>query len=564
MISSEGLGPRKDYRLVEIRVLPSTDNGVTYPVELEVEGFRTFPIAKLQLDHGRLLALAADPRSYGRALGEMLLAPGALGDAYRETVAVVQARGEAMRVRLRLDPAELYTLGWERVYVPLDGEWQPLAVVAITPFSRYVPEDWESPSPPWERPLRMLAVIASPAGLPGFGLDLIPAGERQTLRALLDGLPNVTVTYLESDTATPPTLNRLRTALADGYHLVHFLCHGAAEAAGTVLYLEDDAGGVVPVRADRLVDAFSAVKTPPRLVFLAACETAARGRYDAFVPLGPTLVARRGLQAVIAMSDRVGIDTARMFTGQFYARLLAHGLADLAMNEARALVQDQWDWGAPILFSRLPDNQLIDFLVGGFYANYLSHTDRAFSMADAALAVAQGKDNGQQVVANLESLIKELSKSHKVLVEYASDFREVDNNPATFAARFKDFYYKFKKHYDSEDWVKEDTSCHKIMAIGQQLLPAVRPFLDKATFDELDKELRFLGDADLNLLELFHEFLEAMNAAVEEIRARVVADDIPGAIARKQDFEAQISPSFRRSKEMLAKMTSSLGHVQAA
>ena len=46
MISSEGLGPRKDYRLVEIRVLPSTDNGVTYPVELEVEGFRTFPLVK--------------------------------------------------------------------------------------------------------------------------------------------------------------------------------------------------------------------------------------------------------------------------------------------------------------------------------------------------------------------------------------------------------------------------------------------------------------------------------------------------------------------------------------
>jgi hypothetical protein len=34
-----------------------------------------------------------------------------------------------------------------------------------------------------------------------------------------------------------------------------------------------------------------------------------------------------------------------LFTGQYLARLLSHGVADLAMNEVRVLTQDQWDWG---------------------------------------------------------------------------------------------------------------------------------------------------------------------------------------------------------------------------
>ena len=92
----------------------------------------------------------------------------------------------------------------------------------------------------------------------------------------------------------------------------------------------------------------------------------------------------------------------------------------------------------------------------------------------------------------------------------------------------------------------------------------MRPLLDAATFAQLEKELDLLGTGDMKLLFLFREFLDAMNTAVEDIWTRVGAGDIAGAMALKRDFEAQISPSFRRSKEMLAQMTSSLGHVQKA
>jgi hypothetical protein len=58
------------------------------------------------------------------------------------------------------------------------------------------------------------------------------------------------------------------------------------------------------------------------------------------------------------MADRVGMAMARQFARQFYDRVLTHGVVDLAVHQARTMVRDQGDWSVPVLFSRLPDNQL--------------------------------------------------------------------------------------------------------------------------------------------------------------------------------------------------------------
>ena len=556
------LAPRADYQTVNVRVFAPPAPGEAYPVEMSVLLWRDFPRVFFHLDHASLDARAADPKAYGLTLGQMLFSDQVLGKAYGETLASVQGRGHGLHIRLQVDPSNLQGLHWERIYHPIAGEWHPLGSTGQTPFSRYVPaQQWDRPFPVADRPLRMLAVTASPKKIVDYGLDPIPAQESQSLHDALDSLPGIKVTYLETGAPTRPTLNEIRKLLADGYHFVHFLCHGARMPAGTVLYLEREDDRVDPVEAERLVEMFKVLKIPPSFCFLAACESAARARVDAFLPLGPALVEDGGLQAVVAMTERVGLHTAQQFAGQFYTRLLAHGLVDLAVNEARALVQDEWDWGSPVLFSRLPDNQLIDFPVGGFSRNYLSHTNSAYTMAGKALIAAR-RDSSQQVVEDLERLIKEMSKSLKVLVDYASSFREVGFDPVTFYARFEEFYNKFKKHYDSQDWVNEDTSCHEIRMLGMQILPAVRPLLDDATFGQLEKELDVLGNADGMLMYFFREFIEALNTAAEEIWVKVGAGDIPEAIALKRDFEAQISPSFRRSKEMLAQMSSSLGLVK--
>ncbi|MBM3188944.1 MAG: CHAT domain-containing protein [Chloroflexi bacterium] len=558
------MGPREEYRTLEIRVFAPFAAGGGYPIELDVPGAPRFA-GTLQLDRTKLLALDRDPAAYGQLLGRAVFADDALVDGYRQLMAVVQSGGGGLRVHLRLDTPELEALRWERLYHPLNSGWQPLGVTAITPFSRWVPiRDWKRPLPVTERPLRMLAVVASPSDLDAYNLDAIAAAESDALRRTLDGLPDVAVTYLATGTSAPPTLNNIRAALASGYHIVHWVCHGAVTPAGRFLYLEGDGGETDPVEAARLVSSLKALSDPPLLCSLAACESGSRGRQDSHTPLGAALVEEGGVHAAVAMADRVGVDTARLFMEQFYSRLLKHGVVDLAVNEARALVQDTWDWGVPVLFSRLPDNQLLDFPIGRFYSGYLTHADRAFYAAGEALASARAEEHGEQLVRDLERLIKELSKSHKVLVDVASQFRRVGRDPDTFADKFETFYYDFTEYYNGEDWVDEDTSCREIWTLAAKVMPRLAPLMDPATFQQLGQELDLLGNADANLIRQFQTYLDEMNAAVEGIWERLGNGDLDGAIQAKRDFEAQITPSFQRSKEMLSQMSGSITAVAAA
>jgi hypothetical protein len=141
--------------------------------------------------------------------------------------------------------------------------------------------------------------------------------------------------------------------------MVHILCHGLRGPDSTLLLLEDREGNADRVTTEQLVRTFNAVDRPPVFCFLAACESAARLRCDAFLPLGPALVEQGDVLAVVSMIDKVGLETAQLFARQFYSRLLAHGFVDLAMNEARAQVQDEWDWGVPVLYTRASNGQLL-------------------------------------------------------------------------------------------------------------------------------------------------------------------------------------------------------------
>src|SRR5688572_4786145 len=107
------IGPREDYQALDVRVFAPAAAADEFRVEMSAPGWRDFPSATLRLDGGQLTALAADATAYGQALGQALFADGALGDGYREAIAAVQARGAGLRVRLRLDPAELQSLHWE-------------------------------------------------------------------------------------------------------------------------------------------------------------------------------------------------------------------------------------------------------------------------------------------------------------------------------------------------------------------------------------------------------------------------------------------------------------------
>ncbi len=562
---AQGLGPLEDYQTIDLRILARSAPNTPYTAEVDVVGWRAFRNLTVALDLDHLDSLEADPHAYGLALGRGVFDPTACGDAYREIMAVFRGRGDGLRVRLMVDAPDLQAIRWERMYHLFDGEWRPLSSTGATPFSRTVPvKQWDRPLPITHRPLRMLAVIASPSAGNPYGLDPIGSEGQSSLHALFDRFADISAVYLESGADRRPTLDELRRALAEGYDLVHFLCHGAQTPGGTVLFLEDQHSAVTPVTAERIISTVKALAAPPVFCFLAVCESAARARYDAFAPLGPALVQDGGVHATAAMTQRVGLNTAQQFTEQFYTRLLAHGVVDLAVNEARALVQDAWDWGAPVLFSRLPDNQLIDFPIGQIYPQYLSHSEHAFHAADEALAAARLEDHGQQLVKDLEALIKELSESHKILAKTASNFRRTGFAPDTFPAKFEAFYYDFKAFYDDQTWVGEGTSCRQITAVGARILPKLGPLMDRAAIDKLREELRFLGQADNDMLRYFREYLELMNQWVEELWTLLMAGQVAEAIAAKRDMDAQISPSLQRSKKVFDDMNKSITAVAAA
>lgn len=342
---------------LELRIFPRTEQG--YPVEItlaEQQEFRRGYAPESLAEWTPGGDLAAD----GQRLFDALLSDAVVREAW------VQARGQAprRRVRLRIDRAapELHALPWEMLHEgPLeeDAVSLPLCAAADTPFSRYLPI-----ALPWggaaERPasIRVLVTISNPDDLAQRELaPLDVAQERQLLESLAS--PHLSFEFL----APPITLERLEAALRQGYHIWHYLGHGAynARRRQAALFMQDAQGHTCPTTDDELAGMLARLEAQakPQLVFLAACQGAARATGDAFLGLAPKLVAI-GAPAVAAMQDFVSIETARKFSTTFYTRLLEHGQVDQASNEARSTLMSarRPDAAVPVLFMRLKSGQL--------------------------------------------------------------------------------------------------------------------------------------------------------------------------------------------------------------
>ncbi|MDX2000600.1 MAG: CHAT domain-containing protein [Thermoanaerobaculia bacterium] len=347
---------------IVIRVRGSS-NGV-FPVELLASGGQDFPAGAL--DAAALLPWVPglDPRADGERLFQALFAHPALAAAWAE----LAGENPRRRLKLWLDPeaAALHPLPWELLSEPWeDGPPRPLAALADTPFSRYLPSR-EAPSPPvLERPFRLLVAIASPEGLPSWLAPLDVAAERAALEAVWAEVPRgeVVATFL----APPISLERLEAELRAGYHGLHLVAHGEFDEhhpegpeAGSVVHLADETGRAQRVTAGAFAALLLRLPERPRLVFLASCATAQRSSDNAWLGFAPPLVAA-GTGAVVAMQAPVLVATARAFATTFYGRLLAHGEVDRAANEARSslLSGDRPGAEVPVLFQRLRSGRLL-------------------------------------------------------------------------------------------------------------------------------------------------------------------------------------------------------------
>ncbi len=302
------------------------------------------------------------PRAYGTLLGEALFA-GAIRDAFVAARSGAGAGG--LRVLLVIEDPELRPLRWERLCAPDGvGGWDFLALDQSTPYSRYLPSLTDRRFPAiGRRDLRALVVLADPPPDNPYGLAPVEAGPTaEAIATALGEIPHDRLGPLPGALG-PASLDALTERITTGgYTLLHLLAHGAVRPDGeTVVYLLDAAGAVAPVTGSDLIRRLGRVganRGLPHLVFLATCEGAKPEAETALGGLAQRLVRELGIPAVVAMTERVSIETAGALATAFYARLRERGEPDLALVEAGAALQGRGDIGVPALFERLAGRPL--------------------------------------------------------------------------------------------------------------------------------------------------------------------------------------------------------------
>lgn len=319
-----------------------------------------------EFDRERLRELAYDPAAYGQLLGENLLSDPEIRMALEQARASAQTLAASLRVRLLIDPSasELHSLYWETLCNPHTGTL--LFTSENFVFSRYLSSfDWRPVHLRPQSELKALIVVANPIGLDKY--DLPPADVPREISAVQDNLGGIRSTALASNGSA--NLNTIVAQLRDGYDVLYLICHGSTRKGDTLMWLEDEAGNVARTSGSDIVTRLNELQQRPRLIVLAACQSAGQGEEartadeGALVALGPRL-AEAGIPAVVAMQGNVTVRTISRFMPIFFRELQRDGQIDRAMAVARGAVRDRPDWWMPTLFMRLRSGRI--WYVPGF------------------------------------------------------------------------------------------------------------------------------------------------------------------------------------------------------
>ena len=294
-------------------------------------------------------AVALD-RSRLRALGAALMAwlfRGPVLQLYRTSLARLGPE-EGMRVRLRIEPAELHGIPWECCYDTQQEVF--LAQDLRTPFVRYLLGTFNR-SKLADARLKVLVAVASPRGLPPLHAE----DEYARIEDALDELGGRVEIC-----RTAATLDGLQDALRRGPNVLHFIGHGGFDPdAGGYIVVDDGQGG--PQMADAEVLAGYLRGSSVRLAILNACESARTDPTDSFAGVVPRLV-QAGLPAVIAMQTFLTDEAAVKFARAFYRALADGWPLDAAVTASRQALfghsPESSIWSIPVLYLSAPDGIL--------------------------------------------------------------------------------------------------------------------------------------------------------------------------------------------------------------
>jgi hypothetical protein len=293
-----------------------------------------------------------DMKAYGQALTDSLFRGEELRTALAQARAAVEQMRGSLRLRLNIHPAagELNTLRWETLLDPQGGIC--FSTDQNIHFSRYLASmDWRPVRLRAKGELKALVAVAAPQGLDAYKLASVD--KPAEVESITSGLGEIPATILEK-----ATLNNLVSALqSDEFDILYLVAHGTFVNGETLLWLEKEDGSVDRLPGGELATRLRELENRPRLVVLASCQSAGRGKGDMLAALGPRLAAA-GIPAVLAMQDNLTMETNAKFTPVFFSELQKDGQIDRALSTARGLVRDQTDWWVPALFMRLKSGRL--------------------------------------------------------------------------------------------------------------------------------------------------------------------------------------------------------------
>ena len=151
-----------------------------------------------------------------------------------------------------------------------------------------------------EPPLRVLAVLCSPASLPPLNIDREWQAIQDALAVLVAGGK-----FVLEPLKTPSLAALQERLLGEPVHILHFVGHGVFDEASQTgsLALEDARGGPQMVRGEQLA---AILRNHPtmRLAYLNACEGALASGQSVFTGVAQTLV-HEGVPAAVAMQAEI-------------------------------------------------------------------------------------------------------------------------------------------------------------------------------------------------------------------------------------------------------------------
>ncbi len=323
-----------------------------------------------------LPATEAALREVGERLFESTFS-GDIGATYRTSRAIAAERGTGLQLSLRLTAPGLAALPWESLFDPHSDVY----LCRKEPLVRQVSAPYSPPVLELEPPLRILAMAASPRGLPLLDVSAERARLEEALGTHLDrGL-------IELEWLDDASWSGIHAKLLEQeWHVLHFIGHGTYDLGsdeGMLAFVGPD-GRPDLVPANALADLLDEAEPTPRLVVLNSCQSGATGGSDEFSGTAAAL-AHSGIHAVAAMQFAISDAAAIAFARGFYTAL-AHGRdVDEAVRSGRIGIlgtgRGTLEWVTPVLYLRGDDARL--FSIGRLPAPTEAATGAARDVASA-------------------------------------------------------------------------------------------------------------------------------------------------------------------------------------